>query len=164
MSKEMFLQLFDYHWHTTFRLIDLAAKLGEAEYLGNENGGQRTPHALLVHLLQTDWAWRRALETGQQQSPLPLEGFPNLMAVLDGFQAEKSAWQIYLDGLSPESVVGEVILTTRRGHGVTFPRWRVLQHVVLHGMQHHSELARLLTGHGFSPGDIDFIFYSTSAS
>jgi len=155
----MFLRLFDYHWHTCFRLLDLAAKLSEEEYQGNPGSGPRSPHALLLHLLQTDWAWRRAMETGQQQAPLPAEGFPNLLAVRGGFQAEKAAWQIYLDGLSPESVEGEITLTTRRGNGVDFPRWRILQHVILHGMQHHSELARTLTGYGHSPGDIDFIFY-----
>jgi uncharacterized damage-inducible protein DinB len=41
----------------------------------------------------------------------------------------------------------------------TFPRWRVLQHLALHGMQHATEIAQLLTVKGQSPGDIDFIFY-----
>ena len=39
------------------------------------------------------------------------------------------------------------------------PRWRILSHVVLHGMQHSAEIAELLTLKGQSPGDIDFIFY-----
>jgi len=34
-----------------------------------------------------------------------------------------------------------------------------LQHLILHGMQHHTEIAQLLTLKGQSPGDIDFIFY-----
>jgi hypothetical protein len=29
LSKEMFRHQFDYHRHTTFRLLDLAANLGE---------------------------------------------------------------------------------------------------------------------------------------
>ncbi len=31
--------------------------------------------------------------------------------------------------------------------------------LVLHGMQHHAELALMLTQKGKPPGDIDFIFY-----
>jgi uncharacterized damage-inducible protein DinB len=50
-------------------------------------------------------------------------------------------------------------LINRRGDIFPTPRWRVLQHLVLHGMQHHSELAQLLTAKGQSPGNIDFIFY-----
>jgi uncharacterized damage-inducible protein DinB len=38
-------------------------------------------------------------------------------------------------------------------------RWRILQHLVLHGMQHHTEIAHGLTVKGHSPGDIDFIFF-----
>jgi uncharacterized damage-inducible protein DinB len=37
------------------------------------------------------------------------------------------------------------------------PVWQVLAHVVNHGTQHRSELARYLTLCGLSPGDIDLI-------
>jgi uncharacterized damage-inducible protein DinB len=39
----------------------------------------------------------------------------------------------------------------------TVPRWLVLAHVVNHGTQHRSELARHLTGCGHSPGDLDLL-------
>ena len=35
----------------------------------------------------------------------------------------------------------------------------ILHHVVLHGMQHRSEMASMLTNFGHSPGNIDFIVY-----
>jgi uncharacterized damage-inducible protein DinB len=34
-----------------------------------------------------------------------------------------------------------------------------ITHLMLHGMQHRSELALMLTGFGHSPGDIDLVFY-----
>jgi uncharacterized damage-inducible protein DinB len=46
------------------------------------------------------------------------------------------------------------------GRTMRVAHWRVLQHLVLHGMQHHAELAQLLTAVDRSPGDLDFIFFS----
>jgi uncharacterized damage-inducible protein DinB len=41
--------------------------------------------------------------------------------------------------------------------GDAVPRWLVIAHVVNHGTQHRSELARYLTGCGQSPGDLDLL-------
>ena len=35
----------------------------------------------------------------------------------------------------------------------------ILHHVVIHGMQHRSEAAAILTDYGHSPGNIDFIIF-----
>ena len=37
------------------------------------------------------------------------------------------------------------------------PRWLVVAHVVNHGTQHRSELARYLTECGHSPGDLELL-------
>jgi uncharacterized damage-inducible protein DinB len=37
------------------------------------------------------------------------------------------------------------------------PRWLIVAHVVHHGTQHRSELARYFTECGHSPGDIDLL-------
>ena len=37
--------------------------------------------------------------------------------------------------------------------------WHAMAHVVNHGTQHRSEAAAMLTDFGYSPGDIDFIYF-----
>jgi uncharacterized damage-inducible protein DinB len=99
------------------------------------------------------------MEAGQQVSGLRPEDFPDLGSIQAALEAEQNAWEGLLDRLAAEEIEGTIDLTNWRGDTVTFPRWRILQHLILDGMQHHSELAQLLTAKGQSPGNLDFIFY-----
>jgi uncharacterized damage-inducible protein DinB len=159
LTKTQFQTLFAYHWHTHARLFELAAQLSEADYHENPGYGQGSIHNLFFHTMRTLNSWRLGLETGKRLSPLKVEDFPTYEALKIAFQQEQSAWQVLLERLSEDDFEGDVSLTTRSGEIVDIPRWRVLQHLILHGMQHHTELAELLTRKGHSPGDIDFIFF-----
>ena len=159
LAKTQFQTLYAYHWHTTQRLMACAAKLSEADYKEIPGYGRGSIHDLLLHILRADNGWRLGLETGKQQFPVSDDQFPNLKSLQVAFEVEQAAWQALLEGLSEEQIAGNISLTPMRGDDRTFSYWRILQHVVLHGMQHHSELAHLLTSKGQSPGDIDFIFY-----
>jgi hypothetical protein len=49
-----------------------------------------------------------------------------------------------------------------RGQVSWIERWHTHYQMLQHGMQHRSELAQVLTEHGYSPGNIDFIIYTFS--
>lgn len=144
--------LFAYHWHTTQRLLALVEKVAETAVFS-------TCHQTLSHLLSTDYSYRTALETGQQPAHLAADQFPTLSNLKTGFLEEQSKWSTLLASLNDDDIAGSADLTTLRGHTMSFPRWRILQQVLLHGMQHHAELAQLLTEQSHSPGDLDFIFF-----
>lgn len=158
-AKSQFQTLFNFHWQTTFKLIEHASRLTADEYHQSPGYGHGSIHDLLFHVLRTDWGWRHGVQHGTQPAPLPAEAYPTLDSVRGGFERERGDWQSYLSALSGDDIAAEATLVSRRGDSFTFRRWRVLQHVVFHGMQHHTEIAQLLTGKGQSPGDIDFIFF-----
>jgi hypothetical protein len=60
----------------------------------------------------------------------------------------------------PDTVSRKKVWASGPGRVFGSDRWQVLHHVVLHGMQHHAEIAAQLTSQGLSPGDIDFVFYA----
>jgi uncharacterized damage-inducible protein DinB len=151
--------LFDYHWHTTRRMLAAAAALPADELTAHPGYGLGSIHEILFHVLRTDRNWRIAVETGRQANPITLEQFPDLATLEQGYAEEEAAWTALLAGLTEEHMVESLELTNWRGEALAIPRWRIFQHLALHGMQHHSELAHLLTHRGQSPGDIDFILY-----
>jgi uncharacterized damage-inducible protein DinB len=158
-SKSQFNTLFAYHWHTTSHLLSLAEQLSDEDCRENPGYGHGSIHDLLFHILRTDYGWRMGLETGAQQPPLRPGDFPTFEALKTGFDLEHQAYQALLDGWSAEEIEGNYDMTNHRGKTYNMSRWRVLQHLILHGMQHHTEIAHLLTLKGKSPGDIDFIFF-----
>lgn len=154
--------LFAYHWHITKRLLEQAAQLSEADYYQQPGYGHGSIHDLFFHLFRTDYGWRFGLETGRQLPPLAAENYPTLSAIQTAFANEQAAWEAYLQKLaaSASDIEQLIALTTLRGQVFTIPQWRILQHLVIHGIQHQAELAQLLTAKGQSPGDIDFIFFA----
>lgn len=158
-TKKQYKTLFDYHWHITQQLIDSAAQLSQDDYRWKPGDGRDSVHNVLLHILRADYGWRVGLISGVQQAPLSRKDFPDLQALQTGFEHEQSAWREYLDTLTEEQIKGEITLKRASGEAMTFILWRILQHVVMHGMQHHAEIAELLTEKDQSPGNIDFLFY-----
>ncbi len=159
-AKAMFTTLFAYHWHTFTRLVDCAAALEEQALPDAPTFGQRSLRELFYHLLRTDQAWRLGLEMGRRVLPqIKLDDFVSAADFRTGVQAEKQAWDNLLDSLTSAQVEGDLNMADGRGGEAHLPRWRIFQHVNLHGMQHFAEIAALLTQLGKSPGDIDFIFF-----
>jgi uncharacterized damage-inducible protein DinB len=158
-SADQFQTLFAYHWEVTRRLVEAAARLSEADYRETSSYGRGSIHEVLLHLLRTGYAWRVGLETGERPTPLASEAFPDLASLRAGFETEAARWREMLGRMSPAEIEGSLELADGRGVRLPRLRWRILMHVLLHGMQHHSDIARLLTDKGQSPGDIDFLFF-----
>ena len=149
---------FAYHWRTTDRLLNLTVSVDQGVFERSSAYGDRSIRDLFFHILATDAGWRGALETGQRPAPLAGQDFPDLASLRSGLADEESAWDALLANLDDGALESEAVL--RSGdRTMRVARWRVLQHLVLHGMQHHAELAQLLTAVGHSPGDLDFIFF-----
>jgi len=157
--KSQYQTLFAYTWHIRSQLMACALQLSQEDYLEDPGYGRGSLHSLFFHMLRAEINWRRAMETGSQQPPPQAEDFPTLQSLQVRSEEEQQAWQRLLETLSVEEIEGNLNFTNRRGEQISRSRWRILQHVLMHGMQHHAEAAQLLTAKEQSPGDIDFIFY-----
>jgi uncharacterized damage-inducible protein DinB len=156
-TKKQFRSLFAYHAHVNRLLLDRAANITEVEF--NTPGVyDRSIHLLLFHILQTDYNWRVSMDTGMQPAPLRRDDYLTLASLADGFAKEETAVIEFLERITAEEIESSVHLTAYADDfEEDMPRWKILLHMIVHGEQHQSELAYLLTGYGQSPGDLDYI-------
>lgn len=155
-----FKHLYSYHFDMIFRLLSLAKELNKTDINEHIGDDRRSIYDTLFHLLDTDRGWRLALETGRRSAPLQPENYPDLVALREGFDEERAAWDSFFGDLGDDEIDEVVELIAGPDRTFKVGRWKVVQHVLFHGMQHQAELAQLLTHKGQSPGDIDLIFYT----
>jgi uncharacterized damage-inducible protein DinB len=163
LGKAMLTTAAGYHHWATERILEGAGRLEEAAYRGAGANGGRGVHDTLFHMLRVDHVWRTVCERpGEPFTPLAPEDYPDLATIRVAWEREAEALFAILDRLSDDELAVVVEIRDWRGQASRIERWRTLFQMLLHGMQHRSELAQLLTEHGHSPGDIDFIIYTFS--
>jgi uncharacterized damage-inducible protein DinB len=154
-TQAHFQTLFAYQAATYHKLLDSAESLVAEEYHQRQPYRIGSLHDILFHLLYWHHLWRVGLEGDQNHPGLTGEEFPTIAALRAGMQTEQQEWQRFLTTLSEADFETERMIS-----GSSFVMWRVLQHLLLHSMQHHAEAAALLTAKGYSPGGLDFIWYT----
>jgi uncharacterized damage-inducible protein DinB len=117
--------------------------------------GWHTLRGTLVHLLDTEYGWRVALQNLPDSGVLSEDAFPDVASLKARWQEEQAAWHSYIAGLD-EAALNEV---WRVDGEIRRTRWQTILHVINDGTYHRSEAAAMLTGYGQSPGELDFEGY-----
>jgi uncharacterized damage-inducible protein DinB len=157
MNNEDVLFLVGYHIRANERILEMTAELSEDELRRPASLDHGTAFQTLRHLLDVDWSWREFLkgnDVGEMYlwDVSPLSDLQSIRAFWADEHARLLAFARSLDqrGLDEPMTIGNENL-------VSVPRWQLLAHIVNHGTQHRSELARYLTECGHSPGDLDLV-------
>lgn len=163
LGKTILTTAAGYHRWATERILDGAAQLSDEQYRAPGAHGARSVHDTLFHMLRVDNVWRSACERpGGPLSPLTPADYPDLATIRASWGGEAAELARVIAELDDAELAAVVEIRDWQGRASTIERWRTLYQLLLHGMQHRSELAAALTGHGHSPGDIDFIVYTFS--
>lgn len=116
-------------------LFELAHALPKDVYRAKNGYNHNRVHHTFVHLLGSDHFWHNALASVSMPDFYP-EDVADIDALISMLEIERKGWHELLD--------------------TCVPVWHTLQHVILHNVQYHTELARMLTDAGHSPGDLVF--------
>ncbi len=127
-----------YHAWANDRILTVAAGLSDEEFRATGKFDHDSAFQTLRHLVDVDWSWRefcignKVGETYVWDHGFVLDDLPAIHAFC---LEEDRRLRRYVESLDDVA----------------------LAHVVNHGTQHRSELARYLTECGHSPGDLDLL-------
>jgi uncharacterized damage-inducible protein DinB len=146
------VQLVKYHAWANQRILDAAQHLSDQDFHRPASLDHGTAFQTLRHLADVNWSWREFCSGHDPGETYAWDLFPlDDLKTIRAFIAEEDVrLREYVEGLD------QATLAERLGTK-SFPRWLLIAHVVNHGTQHRSELARYLTELGHSPGDMDLI-------
>ena len=157
---ELIHTLYSYNYWANARILETTANLSEAQFVVPANMSHGGLRGTLVHTLAAEWIWRkRCQERVFPTTMMAADEFPTLAVLRDRWREEESALRAYVTGLTEAELKQVVKYTTTSGRPMENILWQILVHLVNHGTQTRSEAALILTGYGYSPGDLDLIYY-----
>ncbi|MEZ4592988.1 MAG: DinB family protein [Chloroflexota bacterium] len=157
MHKTDIETLIAYSFWADYEILTACEALSLADFTRpvTPDPGWHSLRGTLVHLLDTVYGWRVALQNLPDAGVLNEADFPDVASLRLRWQAEEAAWLDYLASLDEAALnaVWRAEDTIRRS------RWQTILHVINDGTYHRSEAAAMLTGFGHSPGELDFEGY-----
>src|SRR4249919_2805598 len=158
MDRESLLAFVRFHAWANDRILTTAAGLTDEEFRRTAILDHGSAFQTLRHLVDVDWSWREFCagndvgETYAWERGFALDDLPGIHA----FSLEEGTrLRRYVESLDGAALDEPLALSEEPGDVV--PRWLIIAHVVNHGTQHRSELARYLTECGHSPGELDLV-------
>lgn len=156
MDADSLLALVRFHAWANDHVLTTAAALSDDEFRRTADLDHGSALQTLRHVVDVDWSWREVLlgnavgDTYVWDQGFALDDLPAIHA----FCLEEDArMRRYVESLDDAALTQSFAMSADFAR----PRWLVVAHVVNHGTQHRSELARYLTECGHSPGDLDLV-------
>lgn len=152
--------LFAYNTWATRKILSQLAQLTQEQYTAPASVPFGSLRGTLVHTMSAQWMWRsRFQEHISPTGHLAETDYPDVEALLALWQKERDLLDAYLETLSDAVLLQNIDYLNTKGVPFSLPLHHILTHMVNHGTQHRSEAAILLTEYGYSPGDLDYIYY-----
>jgi uncharacterized damage-inducible protein DinB len=158
MDAEILSVLVRYHALANDWILTNAARLSAEDLRAGGVLDHGSAFDTVRHLVDVDWSWREFCigndvgDTYVWDHGFALDDLPAIHAFC---LEEDDRLRSYVQSLDDSALNDPVRMSADPDDVV--PRWLIVAHVVNHGTQHRSELARYSTECGHSPGDLDLL-------
>jgi len=141
------------------RVLAAAERAPEREYLAARGLDHGSIHETLVHVFAAEVLWRRRWMGDTDAKLLTAAEAPSLRQLRDPWALEEAKMRAFLTGVSDAELERQVAYTGTSGAAWAESMWEQMTQMVVHGVEHRSEVALALTQLGHSPGFLDFLAF-----
>ena len=159
MDKQDILVLCKYNQWANAKILNMTANVTQEQYLASASFPHGSLRGTLVHTLFAEWLWRQRWMGASPMLRWKPEEFPTFESLRTRWMEEEKQLMNFIDSITEEKLNNPFHYTNTSGKPLTKVLWQAMVHVVNHGTQHRTEAAAILTDFGYSPGDIDFIYF-----
>lgn len=159
MNKQDITLLYKYNQWANARILNAAANVTSGQFLAPAtfpHGGLR---GTLAHALFAEWIWRHRWGGTSPAVRLKAEDFPTFEALRVRWADEEKLLMSFVESVMDERLNSRFSYNATDGTPFERVLWHTMVHLVNHGTQHRAEAAALLTDFGYSPGDVDFVYF-----
>jgi uncharacterized damage-inducible protein DinB len=150
--------LIRYHARSNTHILETIASLTDEDFEERAALDHGSVAETLRHLVVVDNSWREFLLGNDVDDPYEWEvpPLPDLASIRSFWAEETGRLAAYVEGLASEDIDRTY---SWKSDGATREATlsMIVAHIVNHGTQHRSELARHLTERGSSSGDMDLL-------
>jgi uncharacterized damage-inducible protein DinB len=159
MNKQDILILYQYNAWSNAKILGAASNVTQEQFEAPVPFPHGSLRGTLVHASFGEWIWRQRWEGSPQNPMWKAEEFPTFESLRARWAEEESKLMNFVANLTDERLYNKFQYISTEGYPYERVLWESMAHLVNHGTQHKTEAAAILTGMGYSPGDIDLIVY-----
>lgn len=151
--------LYDYGYWANKRLLEVIRQLTAEQFTQAVAGSYGSIRNTLVHVLSAEWGWLGRCGGPERGPALRPDDFPTVDALVEAWQRVEQHVRGFLSTLRDEDLARAVEYATPRGERRSMTLGELMHHGANHGVHHRGQVALLLRLLGYTPANVDMLFY-----
>ena len=151
---------YDYGYWANRKLFDVVAQLPADQFTQSVTGGWGSIRTTMVHALSAEWGWTSRCG-GRPERPARLDpaDYPTAESLIHEWERVEGYVRAFLSTLTDDDLSRHVDYSFEAGQDRSLPLGQLMQHAAAHGVHHRGQVALMLRLLGYTPGNIDLLFY-----
>lgn len=159
MTVDDFVRLYDYSYWANGKLFAVVGQLTPAQFIEPVAGSYGSIRNTLVHAMSAEWGWLDRCGGPHRGPALKADDYPTFDSVATTWSAVERHMRGFLANLKDDDLARAVEFTLPGLEQQTMALGTLLQHAAIHGIHHRGQVTLLLRLLGYTPGNVDLLFY-----